>query len=321
MGGLSMAWAQPSQPKASKTTTPAYSVEHYRDLFNKNAERKLSSTPIRMALVGKENTAKTGLALSLSRTPKEIKDGKKVVIFDFDNSAEATVRYVCPDDPNVIVLKLFDETDDSIFEEDGVTVSWHGLVKKVKAFVTIAGDLCEDGDVAAIICDGASTYLKWCEFSMRESLLAKGVIDDEGDSFNQKEWRERNQTYRDTLYRIQALPVDRVFFTFHLKDHKQYLGDGGGKKVLMKVGEKPDWVDGTQRNMSQQIFLARYTQKGDEAAGVKADKTLKEGEFVIRAVVEEMKGTGSEFVGTSHDVLRIKDSKVIWNGLPDMGLI
>ena len=89
----------------------------------------------------------------------------------------------------------------------------------------------------------------------------------------------------------------------------------------MKTGEKPDWVDGTQRNMSQQIFLSRYTKKGDDAAGVKADKSLKENEFIIRATIEEMKGTGSEFVGTSHDVLRIKDNKVEWNGLPDLGLI
>jgi len=315
-----MAWAQGAKPKASKPSAPTYSVDHYRDLFNKNAERKLE-TPVRMALVGKENTAKTGLALSLSRTPEEIKAGKKVILFDFDNSAEATVNFAYPNDPNVIILKLFDETDDSIFEEDGVTVSWTGLVKKVKAFVTIAGDLVSDGEVAAIIFDGGSTYLKWCEFAMRESLLEKGVIEDEGDSFNQKEWRERNQTFRDTLYRVQALPVNRVFFTFHLKDHKQYLSDGGGKKVLMKTGEKPDWVDGTQRNMSQQIFLSRYTKKGDDAAGVKADKSLKENEFVIRATIEEMKGTGSEFVGTSHNVLRIKDNNVEWNGLPDLGLI
>ena len=156
---------------------------------------------------------------------------------------------------------------------------------------------------------------------MTTILLRKGVIKEEGDSFNQKEWQERNRLFRDTLYRVQALPVDRVFFTFHLKDHKQYLGDGGGKKVLMKVGEKPDWIDGTQRNMSQQIFLARYTKKGDDAAGVKADKTLKENEFIVRATVEEMKGTGSEFVGTTHDILLIKNGKVTWNGLPDMGLI
>jgi len=313
-------WAK-AKPKASQPSAPTYSVDHYRDMFNKNAERKLEATPVRMALVGKENTAKTGLALSLSRTPEEIKAGKKVILFDFDSSAEATVRFVCPDDPNVIVLRLFDETDDSIFEEDGVTTSWTGLVKKVKAFVTIAGQLVSEGDVAAIVFDGGSTYLKWCEFAMRESLLEKGVISDEGDSFNQKEWRERNQTFRDTLYRVQALPVGRVFFTFHLKDHKQYLGDGGGKKVLMKVGEKPDWVDGTQRNMSQQVFLARYTKEGDDAAGVRADKSLGKNEFVVRATVEEMKGTGSEFVGTSHDVLRIKDNKVTWKGLPDMGLI
>ena len=174
-----MAWAQNAKPKAS-TAKPAYTVDHYRDLFNKNAERKLGATPVRMALVGKENTAKTGLALSLSRTPEEVKAGKKVIIFDFDNSAEATVRFFYPNDPNVIVLKLFDEMDDSIFEEDGVTVLWHGLVKKVKAFVTIAGDLVNEGDVASIIFDGGSTFAKWCEFSMRESLLERGVTEHEG---------------------------------------------------------------------------------------------------------------------------------------------
>ena len=65
---------------------------------------------------------------------------------------------------------------------------------------------------------------------------------------------------------------------------------GNGTKAMMKVGEIVDWVDGTQRFVSQQIFLTRYTKKGDKAAGVEADKSLGENDFVIRAVINEMKG-------------------------------
>ena len=55
-----MAWAQPKQTSTqAATTTVKYGAEYYRELFNKKRE---SHAPIRMALVGKENTAKTGLA-------------------------------------------------------------------------------------------------------------------------------------------------------------------------------------------------------------------------------------------------------------------
>ena len=55
-----------------------------------------------MALVGRENTAKTGLALDLLKS--EIEAGKKVVVFDVDNSAKQTVDYLYPKKDNIIVL-------------------------------------------------------------------------------------------------------------------------------------------------------------------------------------------------------------------------
>ena len=86
----------------------------------------------------------------------------------------------------------------------------------------------------------------------------------------------------------------------------------------MTVGEHPDWVDGTQRKMSQQIFLARYMKNGDIAAGVSEDKSLADGEWVIRATVEEMKGFGTEHLGLTRTILQVKDGKVKWNGLPEL---
>jgi hypothetical protein len=91
---------------------------------------------------------------------------------------------------------------------------------------------------------------------------------------------------------------------------------GGGQKGLMKVGEKPEWENGTKRLFSQQIWLTRYSQKGDIAAGVAADSSLSPGEWVIRASITEMKGHHQEYLGTTHDVLRIKDGQVEWSGLP-----
>ena len=84
----------------------------------------------------------------------------------------------------------------------------------------------------------------------------------------------------------------------------------------MKVGQIVDWVEGTQRFVSQQIWLTRCTKKGDKAAGVVADKSLDEGEFVIRASIEEMKGRNMEHLGKKYDIMRVKANKIQWNGVP-----
>jgi len=291
---------------------PVYDAAYYRNRFvNKRAQ----SVPVRCALVGRENTAKTGLALDLLRA--EIESGKQITILDFDNSAKATVDYLYPDAENIAVLPLHDETDDSIFNEDN-SINYVALVDKVNWFVNIlAEDLAENPDShAAVIFDGGSTFLKWCEHAMTGVLLRRGVIKDEGDSFNQKEWRTRNQLFRDAIGRIHSLSVPKVFFTFHLKQIKEYVGDGGGKKVLMTVGERPEWEKGTMRCFSQQIFLTRYMKTADIASGVKGDKSLKDGEWVVKADIEEMKGRHMEHLGETHTILSVGGGKVDWRGLP-----
>ena len=81
-----MAWA--ASEKTNKTAPrPSFGVEHYRQLFDRKRE---SMAPIRMALVGKENTAKTGLALELALAHTD----KQVVVIDCDNSAQNTVEYL-----------------------------------------------------------------------------------------------------------------------------------------------------------------------------------------------------------------------------------
>jgi len=86
---------------------------------------------------------------------------------------------------------------------------------------------------------------------------------------------------------------------------------------LMKIGERPEWDKGTMRLFSQQIFLSRYMKKADAAAGVKADPTLKNtDDWVIKGMIEEIKGKHMERVGETHTVLSIIKGEVKWNGLP-----
>jgi len=310
-----MTWGTQA-PQATKTTEApqgvVYNEEYYRNMFKNN---KSQSVDLRMGLVGWENTAKTGLALSMMDA--EIKAGKKVAVFDVDNSAKSTVDYIYPDAENIMVIPLHDETDDSIFDEDN-NVDYKALVDKTNWFVNILAEevATNPDDWAGVIFDGGSTFLKWCEHAMRASLLSRGIIETEDGTFNQKEWRERNRMNRNVLTRIHALPVPKVFFTFHLKPVQQYMDDGTGKKVLMTVGDRPDWDKGTMRKFSQQIFLNRYMKKADIAAGVKGDKKLADGEWAIRGTIEEMKGKHMEYVGTTHTILSIKDGKVEWTGLP-----
>ena len=306
-----MTWATTkAKPTAEKPLEAKFGADYYRALFDRKRE---NLAPIRMALVGKENTTKTGTALSLALAHTD----KDVVVIDCDNSAGNTVDYLTSQDPSLAdrirVIPMVDEFDEAMWNEDNTT-NWVAVVEKVEWFTSFIADSAEH--IGAVVFDGGSTFLKWCEFVMTERLVARGTIKDESDSFNQKEWRERNRVFKGVLNRLTALPIPYIFFTFHLKDHKTYVDLGNGQKGLMKVGEKVDWVDGTQRFVSQQVFLRRYTQKGDKAAGVEADKSLASGEFVVRAHIEEMKGRNSEHLGKVFDVLRVNDGDVTWNGLP-----
>ena len=299
-----------------KETAPAvpkivYNRDYYANLFN---SQRATHNEGRYALVGHENTCKTGLACYLLEP--EIESGKTIYVLDVDNSAMSTIGDLYPDKENIIVLPLLDEMDDSIFNEDN-SVNYLQLIEKTKYFINVIADSIKEGaEVGGVIFDGGSTFLKWCEFAMRAALLRKGVIEEESDTFNQKEWRERNKLNRDVLDRLHALPVGKIFNTFHLKAVQQYMNDGTGKKVLMTVGERPDWEKGTMRRFSQQIFLSRFMKKADEAAGVKGDRSLADGEWCVKATIEEMKGRYIEFVGQTHTILTVKDGKATWFGLP-----
>jgi len=299
--------------KTTKTTEPEtrFDEAYYRNLFENN---RTNSITHRCALVGHENTLKTGLALSF--LAPEIEAGKDVYVFDIDNSAKPTIDHVYPDAENIIVLPLHDETDDSIFDENN-NVDYKALLDKTAYYVNILAKKVNDDpeSVGGIIFDGGSTFLKWCEHAMRASLLARGVIEEESDTFNQKEWRERNRLYRNVLTRLHSLNVAKVYFVFHLKPISQYMDDGTGKKVLMTVGHRPEWDKGTMRKFSQQIFLSRHMKKADMAAGIEGDRNLDEGEWVVRGKIEEMKGQHIEKVGSVHDIARIKDGKFNFIGL------
>ena len=228
-----MSWGTqaPQQKAETKTAEPKmqFDENYYRNLFDNN---RVNTIQHRMAFVGHENTLKTGLALSLLE--EEINAGKTIYLFDIDNSAKSTVDVVYPNNPNIVVLPLHDETDDSIFDEDN-NVDYKALLDKTSWYVNILADkVNEDPDsIGGIIFDGGSTFLKWCEHAMRASLLSRGIIETEDGTFNQKEWRERNRLYRNVLTRLHSLNVAKVYFTFHLKAVSEYLDDGTGKKVLM----------------------------------------------------------------------------------------
>jgi len=305
-----MAWAKSEQPVASKGQQPTYGADYYKALFEKKRE---NHAPIRMALVGKENTAKTGLSLDLALKHTD----KEIIVLDCDNSAQNTVDLLLSNKvegaDRIRVIPLIDEMDDAMWNADNTT-NWLAVVKKLEWFTSYLGEQHEN--IGAVVMDGGSTFLKWCEFVMTERLIERGVIKDDSDNFNQKEWRERNRVFKGVLNRLTALPIPYIFFTFHLKDKKQFMDVGNGTKAMMKIGEIVDWVDGTQRFVSQQILLRRYTKKGDKTAGVEADKSLDEGDFIIRATVNEMKGRNMEHLGKRYDVMSVKAGNVSWEGLP-----
>ena len=306
-----MSWNSTKTTSAPTPEKTGFGKDYYRNMFENNTAQ---SVPVRMALVGKENCAKTGLAISISR---QVNPNGRIYVFDVDNSAKATIDSAYPNDKEIIVLPLLDERDDSLFNDDS-TVNYAALTDKMNMFTNIVAEKIKEGEnITGIVFDGGSTYLKWCEHAMTAVLLRKGTIKEEGDAFNQKEWRTLNQLFRQTLTRLHGLAVPSVFFTFHLKDVSNYVDNGSGGKVLMKIGDKPDWDKGTMRLFSQQIFLSRYMKKADSAAGVKADNTLKNlDDWVVKATLEEIKGNHMEHIGQTHTILSVIKGKVKWDGLP-----
>mgnify|MGYP003114025367 FL=1 len=128
-----MAWAQ------SKTTTvevsaPKYGVEYYRNLYDKKRE---SFAPIRMALVGKENTSKTGNAIDLAMKHTD----KEIVVLDCDNSAQNTVDYLIStgelDASRIRVIPMVDEMDDAMWNDDNTT-NWVAVVEKLEWFTNFS---------------------------------------------------------------------------------------------------------------------------------------------------------------------------------------
>ncbi len=153
-----------SVPSETKKGAPSvsYDAEYYRNLFDTSSQQAVD---VRMALVARENCAKTGLALSFCRD--EIESGQKVVILDVDNSAKSTVDYVYPDKENILCKPLLDENDESIFNDDN-TINYVALTDKINWYVNMIAEQADD--IGAVIFDGGSTFLKWCEHAMTHVL-------------------------------------------------------------------------------------------------------------------------------------------------------
>jgi hypothetical protein len=108
-------WGAQANTTKAKETAPAvpkivYDRAYYSNLFN---SQRAAHNEGRFALVGHENTCKTGLAAYLLEP--EILAGKNVYVFDVDNSAMSTLSDLYPDAENINVLPLLDEMDESIF--------------------------------------------------------------------------------------------------------------------------------------------------------------------------------------------------------------
>ena len=244
-----MAWAKSEQPVASKGQQPTYGADYYKALFEKKRE---NHAPIRMALVGKENTAKTGLSLDLALKHTD----KEIIVLDCDNSAQNTVDLLLSNKvegaDRIRVIPLIDEMDDAMWNADNTT-NWLAVVKKLEWFTSYLGEQHEN--IGAVVMDGGSTFLKWCEFVMTERLIERGVIKDDSDNFNQKEWRERNRVFKGVLNRLTALPITYIFFTFHLKDKKQFMDKR--ERNLLKVADKIFNQDSTgERYQGERMVVA-----------------------------------------------------------------
>ena len=101
---MAAAWGQTKQESTPDAT---YGREYYASQY---AVQRAGGRPIRMSLVGKENTTKSGLSYTIARAHTD----KKIVVIDVDSSAENTLDFI--GDDNVQIITLFDEQQTIHFE-------------------------------------------------------------------------------------------------------------------------------------------------------------------------------------------------------------
>ena len=134
-------------------------------IFKQIAERnERDRTYIRCGIKGEPKTYKTSIILN-SRTEKDIKEGKKICILDWDDGAEVTWRANYNADPNIIIF------NPNVKNKDG-SPNFKLSEEMAETFIRMVDGWCKTDEVKAFAIDGVDKWLVRCY-----DILTKGKKD------------------------------------------------------------------------------------------------------------------------------------------------
>jgi len=161
-----------------------------------------------VALIGKDGTGKSGLALDC-RTPEEVTDGKKVIVLDLDGGCLPIKVKYHNNDPNIIIK------DPTEYKTDitGTEIDYERTMEKMRATLVYLNLNREKfKDTKAIVLDGVDKLLKIAEYQMR---LEEHLDVNAGVQY--RYWVKRNTDYYKIMDMVKKLPWDRYYVT-HTKE-------------------------------------------------------------------------------------------------------
>ncbi|MCW3134512.1 MAG: hypothetical protein N2V78_09320 [Methanophagales archaeon] len=232
---------------------------------------------------GERGTGKTGAALDC-RTPKEIKDGKKVFIIDVDGNAKWTADEYWGEDENVILI------DPIRAEEDG-SLKDQETYDYIRA--TVAYSKSIQNELKCIIFDGLDRFLKICEDLMKEKYLHIPI----GERVSAFDWGIRNTLNNNPLYLMNTMRCMRIYIT-HMKVPMQLV-----QGRLVELEPRPDFQRLFPNSVIQEVFFTKEENDGRTILKAKVKKSntrlsLEGAEFIV--------GTNSKAEGAK------------WYGLKEM---
>lgn len=129
-----------------------YTLDDAKSWIEQGAQK--SASAICAGVYGIDGTGKTGVCLD-TRTNEEIKQGKKVLVFDLDGSAGPLKRKYFDDDENIVIF------DPMVLTKDG-TIDYVSMYNKMLVMAKYLLENQYEMDLKTVIIDGLDKLLKTC---------------------------------------------------------------------------------------------------------------------------------------------------------------
>lgn len=191
-----------------------------------------------MGVFGGEGTAKSGAMLDL-RTPEEIENGTKIVVIDIDNSCKPLWEEIWNHDPGIRILNPLVKVGEGTDKRPSYIASY----RKTIALLSWIEESIEEEDIGYVVVDGFDTFLKWCEYIMKD--VEYGDIDIENSEVGY-DWGKRNRRYYRVLDWLKSLPIP-TFVTAHRDEQKNF-----NKGTIEDRG--PNWHKGSKQNTADELY-------------------------------------------------------------------